>query len=214
MIKPPKLFQFIVKQQRLSSALLALTMLALPIKALSGAAVETPTSFSPSEFFAQINAKDNISGRFTQERHISVLSLPLVSSGMFSYQQNDGLLWQTETPIKSTIKINQRQGVLTGADLDSLKVVPSSQILAEIFLGVFSGNEEHLSKIFTISPADKENYQVKLTPDDSSLEKYVSVIYLGFTDKQQLQSIRLQEANGDRSDIRLSISSQAQSNSR
>jgi hypothetical protein len=153
-----------------------------------------------------LEPKTHMQGTFTQERHISVLSMPLRSSGEFNFDKTNGLIWQTLSPINNTVKINRDQGVLAGSTAKGFTAVPSSQILAEIFLGVFSGDLASLEQLFAIEPlAVNSGWRIKLTPTVAAMKEYIEVIYLN--GEQEINAINLHERNGDRSDIALAIES-------
>lgn len=193
----------------------ALAVLCLTFCGLIGTAFVNAAETAESQFGAQValsipsallEAKDHMQGTFTQQRHISVLSMPLRSSGEFNFDKTDGLIWQTLSPINNTVKINRDQGVLAGSTAKGFTAVPASHMLAEIFLGVFSGDLASLEQLFAIEPvATDGGWRIKLTPTLAAMQDYIDVIYLN--GEQEISAINLHEKNGDRSDITLTIES-------
>ncbi len=51
---------------------------------------------------------ERLSGIFTQHRKITVLPLPLISAGEFSYHHQTGMVWNTLEPIQSKIHYASR----------------------------------------------------------------------------------------------------------
>ena len=58
--------------------------------------------------FNQAKDTKSINSLFIQERRISVLPLPLVSTGKFKFHYQEGILWETLKPVQSRIIISEK----------------------------------------------------------------------------------------------------------
>ena len=151
-----------------------------------------------------INA-DFVHGEFLQKKYIKVLSLPLVSTGNFTYKKTQGLVWETLVPMESKFVISSSQP-LTGSDRNNLKNESSSKLLAEIFLSFFSGDVYALERVFHID--DKTSIgnnllNIELTPISSQLKKYIANIEVG--GNEHVETIKINEVSGDRTEINLKV---------
>src|SRR5690606_17790708 len=90
----------------------ALTRLSigLLLSVIAIAGHSTSPAPSPIESLRHITVPE---GEFAQERHISVLAAPLLSSGPFRHQRGDGILWRTTAPMASETRITPEAGVIT-----------------------------------------------------------------------------------------------------
>lgn len=159
---------------------------------------------------------DALAGTFEQQKYLSVLPRPLSSSGHFDYAAGKGLEWAIEKPIASTViiseqGISQQQGgkVVWQSDANSAE----TSTVANIMAAIFAGDLQTLSATFDISgqqSGDKQHWQLQLTPQSDVLKNFFDSIdmsgQLNSAGQSQLQGLTLHEANGDRTVIRFSLS--------
>jgi len=130
----------------------------------------------------------SIRADFIQEKHLKILSRPIVSTGTMTFQAPQSLRWEYRTPIASLLlmqgskvkKFIARDGRLVedkGMRFDSMQVV-----LADIgnwLDGRFADND-----MFKVSfPTEKT---VLLTPKQQTLAGFISKIELQLADRQGL----------------------------
>lgn len=159
----------------------------------------------------QLQHLEKLEGGFSQQRHISILSLPLQSSGKFSYTRGEGLVWETLEPVRSRVVISSTQGVTVASNGNTAQTVTSSKLLAEIFLGVFSGDFSQIDTLFNIAAQPLVNqstnrWAILLTPKDKRLGEHITSIQI--EGSAYVESIFLNEGNGDGTDIKLQVLSQ------
>lgn len=148
-------------------------------------------------------AFEQLEGTFVQHRYISALPLPLESSGSFNYRRNRGITWATQRPIENTVIITT-EGVAIEREKGSIEKIASSQMVAEIFLTVISGNLTQLESLFEIKhqPMTK-GWQYTYTPKGAPLSQYISDVVV--SGSYHVEKIDLKELNGDRTTIHLDI---------
>lgn len=144
---------------------------------------------------------DQLQGEFKQEKYLAEFDTTLVSSGIFNYQRNKFIRWQTLTPIENELlmkpsSISSSQG---GDDLISLKADkdPATKILTEIFFAVLTADWHALSNYFFANGDDQNNgdWLVKLTPREQPLKQAINHVEL--SGDNLMRKVVLHEKNGD-----------------
>ena len=136
---------------------------------------------------------------FTQERHLSILPHPILSSGEILLEGNDVLLWRQISPIEVELRLTPKGiegiGQNYGSDINAT-VAPLAQAITDVFSGKF----ERIGGLFDIrNDAD----MIVLIPHDGVLKRVMKHIEL--RGDQTLQSIRLVEHNDDATLITLHL---------
>lgn len=130
----------------------------------------------------------SVQADFLQEKHLKILTRPIVSTGSFTFQAPQSLRWEFRTPIRSILlmhggkvrKFVERDGVLAedkGMRLDAMQVV-----LAEIsnwLDGRFTDNA-----MFKVSFPKKQT--ILLTPKEQGFAALISSIELKLGDQAGL----------------------------
>ena len=61
-------------------------------------------------------------GNFQQKKHLKILSRPLMSSGLFTYDQSKGVIWKTLAPVPSLLLVNESQ-LISGQGEQKVKAI-------------------------------------------------------------------------------------------
>jgi len=153
--------------------------------------------------FNQAKDTKSINSSFIQERRISVLPLPLVSTGKFKFQYQEGILWETLKPIQSTIIISEN-GIQEENNFERTEIGGSSQI-GKVLLGLFSGDLASLeSYFFIVTKGDVNKWNLFLEPKNSLVSSQITSISI--EGRESVDSIYLVEANGDSSSLKFNHS--------
>jgi len=153
--------------------------------------------------FNQAKDTKSINSSFIQERRISVLPLPLVSTGKFKFQYQEGILWETLKPIQSTIIISEN-GIQEENNFERTEIGGSSQI-GKVLLGLFSGDLASLeSYFFIVTKGDVNKWNLFLEPKNSLVSSQIASISI--EGRESVDSIYLVEANGDSSSLKFNHS--------
>ena len=121
---------------------------------------------------------------FVQEKHLSILSKPLISKGVFYYQAPDSLRWEYTSPVRSILLMHQGKtrrytdtgkGLIEGSHMGTqgMKIV-----LQEIALWLGG----HFSDDPAFDAALKEDRTIVLTPKDKGFSKMIQHIDLRLSD--------------------------------
>jgi len=129
-------------------------------------------------------------GEFQQEKRLKILRKPLISTGSFTYSQNNGVIWKTLTPIPSLLLVNEAH-LLTG---QGEQAVPPA--FGKVFKAMLGRDLKQLSDGFVITGEDKKiAWILQLTPKDELLKKIISFIEL--SGDTELRVLNMQEVNGN-----------------
>ncbi|XSZ47316.1 LolA-related protein [Francisella noatunensis] len=111
----------------------------------------------------------NISGKFIQIRQIAGLNSSLKSSGTFKLTNDGSLLWQQQSPIKTTMQMSKNK--LTQTIMDNSPTVltredqPVVFTFTSVFMSVFKGDTKTISEFFNINfDGNTQNWTITLTP--------------------------------------------------
>jgi outer membrane lipoprotein-sorting protein len=127
----------------------------------------------------------SITAEFTQEKHLKILSRPLVSQGFFCFQAPDSLRWEYQHPIQSVLLMHngktkryiRRDGNTSedaGANLQSMQVV--LQEITQWLNGRFDENP-------AFSTLLEPGRRIVLSPREKSLAMMIQRIELVLSDR-------------------------------
>tara|TARA_R110000868_G_scaffold237757_4_gene492346 strand:- start:487 stop:1032 length:546 start_codon:yes stop_codon:yes gene_type:complete len=151
----------------------------------------------PAVFSLQTSSDQQ--GQFVQEKHLKVLSRPFVTKGNYHYQQNLGLMWHTQQPIESKIKITT-DGVSELQADGHFKTLTTNSQFSELLLALFNGEQQSLQQQFTLEQQDN---RLTLTPKSAQIARVIVKITLLIVDNG-IQQIVLYEPEGNYTNIFLS----------
>ncbi|MEX1200732.1 MAG: outer membrane lipoprotein carrier protein LolA [Methylophaga sp.] len=144
---------------------------------------------------------ESLQGEFKQEKYLAEFDTTLLSSGIFNYQRNEFIRWQTKMPIENELlmkpsSIASSQG---GEELISLQADkdPAAKVLTEIFFAVLTADWNALSDYFFANGDYQNNrdWEVKLTPRKPTLKQAINHVEL--SGDTLMRKVVLHEKNGD-----------------
>lgn len=147
-------------------------------------------------------------GEFEQSKQVQGFAKPLVSRGAFLVARERGVLWTTRTPFASRLRLTRDEILATQGNgavafrLDASKE-PSVRVINGLMFSLLNGDLGGLEQHFKIEGnADAKAWSLVLTPKSSALAKLMNRIELA--GDKHVRSIRIDEANGDKTAIRFS----------
>lgn len=163
------------------------------------------TALAPTiECLTQRWGSEHIEGRFLEKKTIAGFPKPLVSSGTFAIDKKTGVVWTTQKPFPNTLYFDDR-GVRYAGENAATSVsagdVPAVGHLAEMIRGIFAGDLDMLSRLFTLEVTLDPRPTVHARPKDPALAGAVTEIVISGRDA--IESIRLTGAAGDVTDLTL-----------
>ena len=149
-------------------------------------------------------ASDYIEGRFVEKKTIAGFPKPLVSSGRFTIDRQTGVVWETLKPFPNTLHFDDKGVHYAGANAASSVSagdVPAVGHLADMIRGIFAGDLEMLSQLFTLTVSLEPAPTVRAQPKEKTLASAIAEIVISGHDS--IEKIRLVGAAGDITDLTL-----------
>lgn len=181
------------------------------IHAISGSvpasAQGTPVNDAKSEAFARISSVSKelrtLSSDFTQERHVSVLKDPLLSTGRFGYRKPGFLYWETTKPAQSGFMVTDGKARRWNKDRKNSQTfdMEKEPIIRTVVEQVFAWTRADfpwLEKRYAVTVAHETPTALRLTPLSPHEKKHISYLVVRFAeDWSQLDCVEIHEKGGD-----------------
>lgn len=145
-------------------------------------------------------------GRFEQVKQLKGIRRPLKSTGRFVVSKGVGVLWISEKPLSSELRITE-QGLSVfskGVRQKGLDGTGAPQhLIGEVALSVFSSDIKAMQAHFDVNGSvEGKNWKGQLKPKDAGMARAIRSIDL--KGSAFAEELSLQEANGDLSRITFS----------
>jgi len=145
-----------------------------------------------------------IQARFTQSKHMKILSKPLVSKGIFYFQAPNSVRWEYNSPVKSILLMSKEGGIKRytagskglaeepGTSLQGVQMV--LQEISKWTKGQFTDNP-----YFAASMKDGQVPQIIMTPREKGLASIMDRIVISFSPDRPgiLKSVKIVENEGN-----------------
>jgi outer membrane lipoprotein-sorting protein len=145
-----------------------------------------------------------IQARFTQSKHMKILSKPLVSKGIFYFQAPNSVRWEYNSPVKSILLMSREGGIKRytagskglaeepGTSLQGVQMV--LQEISKWTKGQFTDNP-----YFVASMKDGQVPQIIMTPREKGLASIMDRIVISFSPDRPgiLKSVKIVENEGN-----------------
>jgi outer membrane lipoprotein carrier protein len=150
---------------------------------------------------------EDLTARFTQEKHSILLREPLVSKGRVSVRK-DKVKWETRAPHASVLLVSDRSARLFDPQAGRVEVYPLSAGLAAI-IGSPMPRFDRLRESFLIErlPSDSESKEIvlRLSPRDKKLAEHIRSITVRIDPEiPAATALEMVDAEGDRTVITFS----------
>ena len=124
--------------------------------------------------------------QYQQEKYLSMLKKPLISTGTFKYNKDGEISWNQQTPFKEIFLINQ--------DADN-KI---DMYISKFIISILSGDILHDKKLSVDYIEEGGNYIVIITPVKGAMKKKVESISLTFNSHEiSLNKLEINSKNQD-----------------
>ena len=143
-------------------------------------------------------------GEFEQRKTLLGLQHPVRSTGRFCVMAERGVLWTTQSPFPSTLRLTRAEIVESRGDHVtsrlSAKQEPAVGMISDLLFSVLAGDFMQLRVGFTISAsAESAAWHAKLVPKDAGLRRVIRSIELGGA--EFVRQITIAESSGDQTAI-------------
>ena len=193
-----------------SLALLLVFYILLGYASWSAAAETNPDQKSKenkSKVFTLIatgaSSVQTLSSDFSQERHLSMLKEPLISTGKFAYEKPDHLYWEIEKPSPLGFLLQGDKGKRWSGNAKVTEPLEINQepMIRAIVEQVFAWTRADftwLEKRYRISLMEETSHSLKLIPLSFQEKKFLTHITITFSeDWTRVRSVELHEKGGD-----------------
>ena len=150
-----------------------------------------------------------LKGEFEQSKTLKGFRNPLVSKGEFLVARGQGVWWHTQQPFESTLVVTKTRLFTRNADgsagnLMDAQDEPGLQQVNELIFSLLSADLDALADKFAIvaQPVGAAGWTLALTPRDPNLAKFL--VRATLAGERDVQSVRIEEARGDTTQIRFS----------
>ncbi len=157
----------------------------------------------------RLTAEPVVRGAFEQRKSVKGFRNPLLSAGEFAVSRQRGVLWRTLEPFPSSLvvmrdRVIARQADGTVARRLSAAEEPAVRAVSETLFGVMTADLAALEQRFQIEGELQggEAWKLQLVPRDPALARWVQRVEL--EGDRFLRAVRLHEASGDQTAIRMS----------
>jgi outer membrane lipoprotein-sorting protein len=148
-------------------------------------------------------------GDFEQTKTIQGFRHALVSHGEFIVARGQGVWWHTQQPYESTLVVTRTRLFTRAADGSAANVMdaqtePGLRQVNELLFSLLSADLDALVDRFTIAAQAQgaTGWTLTLTPRDANVARFLTRATL--TGERFVQTVRIDEARGDTTQIRFS----------
>lgn len=177
---------------------------------LAAAATNTPITTPADNIAAHLGARLEqapvVRAEFVQTKEMAAFKKPLITRGRLIFAKQQGVLWQIEQPLKLAYVLQDTRMVEIGEDgvaqIKTTQDVPGLAQVGRIFRALLGGQTKALADLFdsTGSGNPDRAWIMTLTPRNPQVAQFIKRISLA--GGQHVDSIRIEEANGDSATIR------------
>ena len=144
-----------------------------------------------------------ISGSFRQERRLSMLKEPVVSTGRFYCEKPDKLRWELISPEPSGFLVNgvtakQWKGKEGVSDAFDARQNPVIRLIVDQIFAWSSADLKWIEQRYNVTVLKDEPIALKLVPNDSKERRYVDHIRISFEAvTNYVHNVDIVEKSGD-----------------
>ncbi|MEI6129830.1 MAG: outer membrane lipoprotein carrier protein LolA [Planctomycetota bacterium] len=158
----------------------------------------------PVELLATFAKMPGLEARYTEEKHLALLAVPLQSRGRLYFLRPGYLLREVEAPEKASLLITPKELRMKGREGTEVIDLQSSDrvhLFVTSLVQVFCGDKDALGKHYKLDfqpePRDEVSWRLVLTPSEKPLKQMLQSLTLrgsGFA----VTEIEVKDPNGDR----------------
>ena len=185
------------------AAVLALAALCTP------AAFAAPASDAVGLVQQRLQVAPVLTGEFEQTKTLKGFRNPLVSHGEFLVARGQGVWWHTRQPFESTLVVTKTRLFTRAADgsannLMDAQTEPGVRQVNELIFSLLAADLDVLADKFTVvaQPVGASGWTLTLTPRDAGIARFL--VRATLTGERAVQTVRIEEARGDATQIRFS----------
>ena len=150
---------------------------------------------------------DVLRGEFAQRKQVAGFSKPLQSSGTFLVARQHGVLWLTQRPFSSALRLTRDQILATQGGVETFRLdaaqQPAVSAINSLLFSLLNGDISALTEHFIVTGnMVGTSWQLELTPRQPVLARIMRQVHL--QGGAHVQQIAISESNGDHTEIAFS----------
>jgi len=151
-------------------------------------------------------AAKTLQASFTQEKHMSILNKPFISTGKFYLKQPEKVRWEYTAPFNYVVVlVNEQVAIKDGDDLQNYDMSKNAifKEVNKVMSGMVNGKMLEDKSFETTFFENANNYKVVLKPKIESVKNFITEINVYF-DKENFQTLQVTmfENEGDKTIIK------------
>jgi hypothetical protein len=190
------------------AAMLAATALFAAV-ALAAPAASAPAADFVGLIHQRLQVSPVLKGEFEQSKTLKGFKNPLVSHGEFLVARGQGVWWHTLRPFESTLVVTKTRLFTRAADgsadnLMDAQTEPGLKQVNELIFSLLAADLDVLADRFVVAAqaVGANGWTLTLTPRDPNIAKFL--VRATLAGERDVQSVRIEEARGDVTQIRFS----------
>ena len=198
---------------RIVRAIVAAALALLALASFAAAPASTAASAPAAEGIRLVHDRLKLSpvlkGEFEQTKTLKGFRNALVSKGEFLVARGQGVWWHTREPFESTLVVTRTRLFTRNPDgsatnLADAQAEPGVKQVNELIFSLLAADLDALADRFTIAaqPVGAAGWSLVLTPRDANLARFL--VRATLAGERDVQSVRIEEARGDTTQIRFS----------
>ena len=193
-----------------AAALAACALVAAPSFAAAPAvAASAPVADAVRLVRERLKVAPVLKGEFEQTKTLRGFRNPLVSRGEFLVARGQGVWWHTRQPFETTLVVTKtrlftRNPDGSASNLADAQAEPGVKQVNELVFSLLAADLDVLADKFDVvaQPVGAVGWTLVLTPRDANIAKFL--VRATLAGERDVQSVRIEEARGDATQIRFS----------
>jgi hypothetical protein len=190
-------------------ALAALSLAATAVQAATPASApaSAPAVDAVKVVRERLKLSPVLKGEFEQAKTIKGFKNALVSRGEFLVARGQGVWWHTREPFESTLVVTRTRVFARNPDgstsnLADAQAEPGVRQVNELIFSLLAADLDALAAKFAVAaqPVGAAGWSLVLTPRDPGIGKFL--VRATLAGERDVQSVRIEEARGDTTQIR------------
>jgi hypothetical protein len=138
-------------------------------------------------------------GQFLQEKQLVGIARPLKGSGTFVVDRERGVVWRSEAPFRSVLKITRSEIVQTDGSQVLMHLAadrePAVKAVSAVLFATFAADLGTLSQYFTVEGDAGAVWRLTLRPKEPGLARVIRSLEL--SGERAVRRVELTAASGD-----------------
>jgi outer membrane lipoprotein-sorting protein len=156
--------------------------------------------------FGAARSVQHLEAEFTQVKQLKAFAQPVTSTGTLVYDRDGTVIWRYETPARMDFQLVGSRATISYPDLGEeqhfdLESDERFKPLVESMFVWLGGDLETVREAYDVSVDSGDTTRVLMAPRNEMIRPFVQRIVLTVDGDQQVQQVRIEEPDGDSTEI-------------